>query len=167
MNSLQHTHTSHRRWRVPAEVNVRRIGPDHRQGFDLCGIKRQNILFVLQQYHGFVRCFQRKRLVLFRIVDVIHFREVDVWIVEESRDELHAENILGSPIDIFFGNISLLHLINQRYKASSIAQIEIDSSHHGKHAGLRRIGGCVMVSNGEVHSAAVAHDVSVEAPFVP
>ena len=151
---------------VTAQVNIRRIGPDHRNGLVLPNVQRKKIAFILEQHDRFLRHFQSQLLVLGAVGDALGVVRVHVRMVEQTETKLRGQHARCGLVDFSLRDFALAHLFDQRRVNGAIGEIEVYARGQRLARGVGLIGGDMMRFHQHLQTSAIRGHVAAEAPFL-
>ena len=113
-DAFQNTHLMRGLATIAAQVNVRRVRPDHRDGLEFGEVERQQVAGVLQQHNCLLRGFEREPAVLGTVSDALGVGGIDVRVVQQSQAELVIKDSGNRAVNLPFGHAPGFHLIEPR-----------------------------------------------------
>ena len=165
-NPIQDTHPAAGVPGVSPQVNVGRIGTDHRDGLQLREVERQQVAVVLEKHDRLLGGLLGQLLVLRAVGDAVRVVGIDIGLVEQPQAELGCQNSRNRAVDLPLRHGTLLHLVEEGAVDRAVAEIVVHSGLQRLAGRAREIGRDVVSLHQHLEPAAIGGHVALEAPLL-
>ena len=148
------------------------IRSDHRDGGELPGIKRQQMVFILQQRDSLSGALEGQLPVGVRTHHALRLAGVDIRMLEQAQLEFPIEHGGHELVQVGLFQHLLPDELHQMEIAVRLRKLDIDARPHGQDAGFRLVVGHKMAMGVGAMAqfpdgVVVRHHKAGEAPFLP